>query len=141
MIRKVVKVLDDRVCVFDPPETSPIASYQKTLLGPSVKKVKDIRFCFDKVFDETAGQEDVFEGCAKELVPGVLDGFNATVFAYGVSSMRHACDRDHNTYAATLLAPGYRMRQDTHHLWLAHAAWNRLSTHEGSVRPDICKAR
>lgn len=83
-VRKVVKALDDRVLVFDPPETNPMTSYQKQLLGPSVKKVKDMRYCFDRVFDETAGQQDVFEGCAQHLVPGVLDGYNGTVFAYGV---------------------------------------------------------
>lgn len=43
-----------------------------------------MRFCFDRVFDDRATQEDVYEGSAKELVQGVLDGFNATVFAYGV---------------------------------------------------------
>ena len=33
-IRRVVRPLDDRVLVFDPPETNPVANYQKTLLGP-----------------------------------------------------------------------------------------------------------
>lgn len=45
-----------------------------------------MRFCFDRVFDENASQEDVYEGSARDLVQGVLDGFNATVFAYGVLS-------------------------------------------------------
>lgn len=84
-MRRVVKALDSRVLVFDPPETSPVVSYQRSLLGPSAKKVKDIRFCFDRVFDESTTQEDVFQGCAQDLVPGVLDGYNSTVFAYGVS--------------------------------------------------------
>lgn len=48
------------------------------------KKVKDLRFCFDRVFDESATQDDVFDGCAKDLVPGVFEGYNGTVFAYGV---------------------------------------------------------
>jgi kinesin family protein 18/19 len=33
-----------------------------------------------------ATQSMVFERTAKPLLPGVLDGYNATVFAYGVSS-------------------------------------------------------
>lgn len=84
-MRRVVKALDSRVLVFDPPESSPMVSYQRSLLGPAAKKVKDIRFCFDRVFDESATQEEVFQGCAQDLVPGVLDGYNSTVFAYGVS--------------------------------------------------------
>lgn len=54
------------------------------------KKVKDIRFCFDRVFDEDCGQEEVYDGSAKELVGHVMEGFHSTVFAYGVSSFaRH----------------------------------------------------
>lgn len=49
------------------------------------KKAKDIRFCFDRVFDEDCGQEDVYEGSARELVGHVMNGFHSTVFAYGVS--------------------------------------------------------
>jgi kinesin family protein 18/19 len=84
-MRRVVKALDSRILVFDPPESSPMVSYQRALLGSNAKKVKDIRFCFDRVFDESTTQEEVFQGCAQDLVPGVLDGFNSTVFAYGVS--------------------------------------------------------
>lgn len=42
------------------------------------------RYCFDRVFDQKATQEEVFEQTALPLLPGLLDGFNATVFAYGV---------------------------------------------------------
>ena len=42
------------------------------------------RYIFDHVFRMDASQEAVFEQTAKPLLPGVLDGFNATVFAYGV---------------------------------------------------------
>lgn len=83
-VRNIVKVVDDRVLVFDPPETNPSTVLQRQLLGPAYKKVKDIRFCFDKVFDQDASQKDVYEGAAKDLVSGVLNGFNSTVFAYGV---------------------------------------------------------
>lgn len=92
-IRKIVKGLDDRVLVFDPPESNPTVSYQKTILGPSVKKVKDIRYCFDRVLEETATQEEVYEATAKELVPGVLDGFNSTICAYGATG----CGKTHTS--------------------------------------------
>ena len=99
-LRKIVSVLDDRVLVFDPPESSELASLHHRATQPSStssstsassllpftqgKKVKDIRFCFDRVFDEHATQQDVYDGTARHLVDGVLDGFNSTVFAYGV---------------------------------------------------------
>lgn len=84
-VRKVVRVVDDRILVFDPPESNPVTTFQRQILGPSVKKVKDIRFCFDKVFDEDATQADVYQGAASDLVKTALNGFNSTVFAYGVS--------------------------------------------------------
>ena len=57
----------------------------------SIKKVKDLRFCFDHVFGEQASQKDVFQGCVGDLVPGVLEGFNGTVFAYGATG----CGKTH----------------------------------------------
>lgn len=54
----------------------------KSLPAPSLT----CSYIFDHVFRMDASQEDVFEKTAKPLLPGVLDGFNATVFAYGVSS-------------------------------------------------------
>lgn len=87
--RKVLKVLDDRILVFDPPESNAVASFQKSSMPMMGKKVKDIRFCFDRVFDDDCGQEEVYDGSAKELVGHVMNGFHSTVFAYGVSSARN----------------------------------------------------
>lgn len=85
-MRKVLKVLDERILVFDPPESNAVASFQpKSALPMMGKKVKDIRFCFDRVFDDDCGQEEVYDGSAKELVGHVMNGFHSTVFAYGVS--------------------------------------------------------
>ena len=57
-IRRVVQVVDDRVLVFDPPEENPIAQYSKTIIAGG-RKTKDMRYAFDRVFDETCTQEDV----------------------------------------------------------------------------------
>lgn len=84
-IRKVLKVVDSRILVFDPPESNPVSAFQKIAMPSIGKKSKDIRFCFDRVFDEECGQEEVYDGSAKELVGHVMDGFHSTVFAYGVS--------------------------------------------------------
>lgn len=84
--QSVVKVLDEYVLVFDPtPDNTP--SFHRTpgqkrrpLLS---KKHKDLRFAFDRVFDETASQVDVFQYTTKSIIEGVLDGINCSVFAYG----------------------------------------------------------
>ncbi|KAH0613476.1 uncharacterized protein H6S33_005362 [Morchella sextelata] len=99
-VRSVVKVIDDRVLVFDPPEDNPVARYQKTIL-PQGKKVKDMRFGFDRVFDETATQDEVYEATTRSLLDSVLDGFNSTVFAYGATG----CGKTH-TISGTPQHPG-----------------------------------
>jgi len=43
-------------------------------------------FVFDYVLDETVGQEELFNKVAKESVEYVAEGYNATIFAYGVTS-------------------------------------------------------
>jgi hypothetical protein len=45
----------------------------------------DDRYIFDEVLNQEATQSMVFERTAKPLLPGVLEGYNATIFAYGVS--------------------------------------------------------
>jgi kinesin family protein 18/19 len=40
-------------------------------------------FVFDKVFDDTSTQNEVYEACAKEIALGCFDGYNATILAYG----------------------------------------------------------
>ncbi|KAI5780021.1 P-loop containing nucleoside triphosphate hydrolase protein [Geopyxis carbonaria] len=89
-VRTVVKVMDERMLVFDPPEENPLARYQKTIL-PQGKRVKDMRFGFDRVFDENCTQQDVYEATTRQLLDSVLDGFNATVFAYGATG----CGKTH----------------------------------------------
>lgn len=40
---------------------------------------------FDRVFTGESRQIDVYEGTTQRLLDGLLDGYNSTVFAYGVS--------------------------------------------------------
>ncbi|CAG5927714.1 unnamed protein product [Menidia menidia] len=50
---------------------------------PQVFLGKDKAFTFDHVFDVDASQETVYRLCTERLVEGCLEGYNATVFAYG----------------------------------------------------------
>ncbi len=82
----VAKVLDEHVLVFDPsPDNSPCLTGPPRRMPVLGRKHKDLRFAFDKVFDETSSQMDVFEHTTKSIVDGVLEGINCSVFAYGAT--------------------------------------------------------
>jgi kinesin family protein 18/19 len=70
-------------------------------VGPQGKRVKDQTFAFDRVFDENTTQADVYEATTRNLLDSVLDGFNATVFAYGATG----CGKTH-TITGTAQQPG-----------------------------------
>ncbi|KPM35941.1 Kinesin-like protein 6 [Neonectria ditissima] len=99
-IRNVIKVVDDRCLVFDPPEENPVHKFGRSV-APNSKKVKDQVFAFDRVFDENTTQSEVYEGTTRNLLDSVLDGYNATVFAYGATG----CGKTH-TITGTSQQPG-----------------------------------
>lgn len=86
--------------MFDPPEDSPVQRFTRSVI-PTSKKVKDQVFAFDRVFDENTTQSDVYEGTTRNLLDSVLDGYNATVFAYGATG----CGKTH-TITGTPQQPG-----------------------------------
>ncbi|KAI2619033.1 kinesin-domain-containing protein [Hypomontagnella submonticulosa] len=99
-IRSVIKVVDDRCLVFDPPEDNPVQKFSRSVV-PNGKKVKDQVFAFDRIFDENTSQTEVYEATTKNLLDSVLDGYNATVFAYGATG----CGKTH-TITGTAQMPG-----------------------------------
>lgn len=86
--------------MFDPPEDNPVQKFSRSFM-PSGKRVKDQTFGFDRIFDENATQVDVYESTTKTLLSSVLDGYNATVFAYGATG----CGKTH-TITGTHQQPG-----------------------------------
>ncbi len=80
-----MQIIDDRILCFDPDEKDKARAFmERGFLPPGTKRYKDKRFMFDRVFGHEARQTDVYEATAQPLLSGVLDGYNATVFAYGV---------------------------------------------------------
>jgi kinesin family protein 18/19 len=67
----------------------------------AAKKVKDQVFAFDRIFDQNATQMEVYEGTTKGLLDSILEGYNATVFAYGATG----CGKTH-TITGTTKEPG-----------------------------------
>lgn len=87
--------------VFDPPEENPVTKFSKTVVSNMGKRVKDQTFGFDRVFDENTSQAEVYEATTRGLLDSVLDGYNATVFAYGATG----CGKTH-TITGTAQQPG-----------------------------------
>lgn len=85
--RPVVQVVDERVLVFDPEE--PDGGFLGLKWGSAQdgprKKGKDLTFVFDRVFGETATQQDVFQHTTHSILDSFLQGYNCSVFAYGAT--------------------------------------------------------
>lgn len=86
--------------IFDPPEDN-AAHKNRNMVGNSGKRSKDQTFGFDRVFDENTSQGDVYESTTRGLLDSVMDGYNATVFAYGATG----CGKTH-TITGTAQQPG-----------------------------------
>ena len=75
-----IKVLDEaHICVSDPDDKMGGLDYLR------LDKNKTKHYCFDHSFGPEAEQAEVFEKTAKELVPKVVEGYNACCFAYGAT--------------------------------------------------------
>ena len=86
--RTVIKVVDDKMLIFDPKEEENPFFYRGVVQkGRDLlkKQNKELQFVFDKVFNMDCSNQDVFEGSTKELIINLLDGYNCSVFAYGAT--------------------------------------------------------
>ncbi|WWC61865.1 uncharacterized protein I303_104450 [Kwoniella dejecticola CBS 10117] len=101
-LRNVVEVIDNRELDFDKPQDPNEGRRGAPMAG---RRYKNRKYVFDQVFSMEASQEDVFSRTAKPLLPGVLDGYNATVFAYGATG----CGKTH-TISGTEEQPGIIVR-------------------------------
>ena len=77
---EIVRIMDKKlVILMDPLELL----NAKGALGKNRSKEK--QYAFDYAFDSETGQKEIFESTSKFLVEGILEGYNATVFAYGAT--------------------------------------------------------
>ncbi|RXW21176.1 hypothetical protein EST38_g4689 [Candolleomyces aberdarensis] len=101
-LRHIIQIVDDRILTFDPDEKDRARAFmERGFLPPGTKRYKDRRFMFDRVFGHSVMQQEVYEATVKPLLNGVLDGYNATVFAYGATG----CGKTH-TISGTESDPG-----------------------------------
>ena len=76
---ETIRIMDNKmVILMDPIEYN----------GPSTvfkNRNREQAYAFDFAFDKNTSQNMVFENSTKFLIEGVVNGFNATVFAYGAT--------------------------------------------------------
>ena len=76
---ETIRIMDNKmVILMDPIEYN----------GPSTvfkNRNREQAYAFDFAFDKNTSQNVVFENSTKFLIEGVINGFNATVFAYGAT--------------------------------------------------------
>lgn len=106
-LRKCVRVDDDCSLTFD---SATDASYLQAVPTHENKRSKELRYAFDRVFGENSTQQQVYENCVKDLLPGVLNGYNATVFAYGATGAgkTHSMSLFDNSYILLTFSGKYR---------------------------------
>lgn len=75
--KSCIRVLDSKVVVV----LDPAANDKQDVLR--VNRNREKQYAFDFVFDPASTQETLYNSTTKFLIHGVLDGYNATVFAYG----------------------------------------------------------
>ncbi|KAH9071651.1 kinesin-domain-containing protein [Lactarius deliciosus] len=84
-VREIVQIVDDRILTFDPAEPDQAKAFaERGFIPPGTKRYKDRRFMFDRVFRPDSSQQEVYDATARPLLQRLLDGFNTTVFAYGI---------------------------------------------------------
>ncbi|EAS02983.2 kinesin motor catalytic domain protein (macronuclear) [Tetrahymena thermophila SB210] len=123
----IVKAQDDMVFVYDPNENSikDILQYNQSSFIPSnnpslvggqqgsnnvlginnnvnnITKKPEKEFIFDKVFDENASTEQVFQEAIYPTVDHITSGYNSTVFAYGMTGAGKSYTIFGNLYSQT----------------------------------------
>eukprot|EP00743_Colponemidia_sp_Colp-15_P005744 GILK01006174.1.p1 GENE.GILK01006174.1~~GILK01006174.1.p1 ORF type:complete len:1244 (-),score=306.03 GILK01006174.1:383-4114(-) len=78
--REIVKILDGKVVVLLDPVTE---SGTEDVLR--INRSREKQYAFDYAFDATTRQEEVYLHTTKFLMDGIINGYNATVFAYGAT--------------------------------------------------------
>ncbi|CCD26864.1 tubulin-dependent ATPase KIP3 NDAI_0I02960 [Naumovozyma dairenensis CBS 421] len=128
-LRKIIECVDDKMLIFDPIDSNPLYKISENVLNSmysqrrnnrhrrstlnnpphSNAKKNEMKFVFDKIFDENSSQDEVYLGTTSSLLDSVLDGFNGTVFAYGATG----CGKTY-TVSGTQENPGiiFRVMQE-----------------------------
>ncbi|TXG60016.1 hypothetical protein EZV62_014589 [Acer yangbiense] len=75
--RNIVRINDSKEVVVLDPDLS------KDYLDRIQNRTKEKKYCFDHAFGPECTNSDVYGKCISSVISGVVQGLNATVFAYG----------------------------------------------------------
>ncbi|CAJ1452209.1 unnamed protein product, partial [Effrenium voratum] len=76
----IITICNGTTVILEDPHTTAADDYLR------LNKSKERRYHFDQALEETAQNIEVYERTTRFLIPSVIQGFNATVFAYGATS-------------------------------------------------------
>uniref|UniRef100_A0A1A7Z1S5 Kinesin-like protein n=1 Tax=Iconisemion striatum TaxID=60296 RepID=A0A1A7Z1S5_9TELE len=77
------------MCRFRPLNSSEVTRgdrYIPKFQGEDTVVIGGKPYMFDRVFQSSTSQEQVYNACAQKIVKDVLEGYNGTIFAYGQTS-------------------------------------------------------
>ena len=77
--RDILRIIDGKVVVVLDPDVS------KDYLDVVQGRTKEKKYAFDVAFGIEAKNRDLYDATVAPLIPGLLQGYNATVFAYGAT--------------------------------------------------------
>lgn len=77
--RDTLRAVEGRVVVVLDPREDSEQDYLRA------HRSKERRYAFDVAFGQSSDQHEVFVGTAQKLLPSILEGYNASVFAYGAT--------------------------------------------------------
>lgn len=84
--------VQDSLLILDQPENK---------LNLPSQHLRQHKFCYDSVFGPECTQEQLFDKTVKPLISSLVDGYNATIFAYGATG----CGKTH-TISGPKESPG-----------------------------------
>ena len=103
--KKTIDVIDSQLLVYDPIELDDnhTTDDQYVYHGKRYREIgrrpnKNMQFVFDRVFDESIENIQIYEFSTKKFVKSLLNGYNCAVFAYGATgsgkthTMLGSCD-------------------------------------------------
>lgn len=90
---ETIRVLDKNFLVLLDPgkefDQEDVFLYKRLIyFSPQIlrkNRIKETQFTFDYNFDKASTQNEIYSGISPFLIDGILDGFNATIFAYGAT--------------------------------------------------------
>ena len=81
---KTIKVISNNSLLISAPLEYSFEKMDKINYMKIIREKQSL-YKYDFIFDEKASQEKVYESTSYHLIPYILEGYNATIFAYGAT--------------------------------------------------------